>query len=527
MPNYLEMSRRRRQLVQSTPDAVDGAPTLSAQVVPPGTMRMPSSRPSAVVEQMPSDVERVAEEVLRRIQDRLNHFGGGAYVNVADADSVFYTRSGVSRSAGAIFGDVINVKNPPFNAVGDGVTSDATALNTMHSSVASGSFIFFPPGTYYIPGATAEWVITKSLTILFAAGAKLKFDHHTSGYAVKISGASDVVMIDPTIEMVSSSRTVSSCIKVTDDSSRVRLVRPKILDSSGAGIIVEDATDVQIDNPYVEDTRADGIHITNGGTLSNITRRVTVTSPICVSTGDDAVSVVSYTTATELVEDVTITGAISLDSAAAGFVCAGGRRVRYDGDIYSPAARGVRVERDSSVGTHDVFSCNVRANVYDSGTDGLRVGIDVFDSDFDVNVFNAGSRGVSFGSGNATDIPMRIRLNAMVYTSASIGIDIDGVDGLACGILYAENAASTGIALVGTTHNVSIGALVAKNNNTSATASVDNITIIDDATGAPTNITIGAGQNWCSDSRAFYPHERANMHPDGIVDLHRAVDVAV
>lgn len=379
-----------------------------------------------------------------------------------------------------------------YGANGDGVTDDYANIVDAYDACPAGGILFFPQGTYKIAGASTTLTIAKSIHIIFAAGAKLQFEHHTTGNLyVNVTG-SDVVIEDMWVDGAGASRVTSAGIKVQGDAQRVRLVRPKIIASSGGGIIVEDAVDVQIDSPYVEGSFADGIHITSGAAAANVTKRVTVTSPICVNTGDDSISVVSYNTATALVEDVTITGAISIDSTTAGFACAGGRRVRYEGVVYSPTVRGVRVERDSSFGTHDVFSVSIKATVYQSGSDGLRVGVDVYDSDFDVIVFDPGGRGVNFGSGNATDVPMRNRLNAMVYDGAGIGIDIDGVDGLVCGMLYAENNATTGISLTGTVHNVAIGAMVAKNNNTSVTAGVDNITIIDDATGAPTNLTIGA-----------------------------------
>lgn len=104
-----------------------------------------------------SSVDYIAEEVLRRIGSRLNHFGGGGYVNVADADSVFYTRGGRSRSIAAIVGDVVNVKDPPYNAVGDGVTDDTSAIQAALN--VGGRVVRLPAGSYAI-GATSLTIPT-------------------------------------------------------------------------------------------------------------------------------------------------------------------------------------------------------------------------------------------------------------------------------------------------------------------------------------------------------------------------------
>lgn len=55
-----------------------------------------------------------------------------------------------SRSILEMMGDVINVKNPPYGAAGDGVTDDTVAINAAYQAAhdAGGGLVFFPPGTY-------------------------------------------------------------------------------------------------------------------------------------------------------------------------------------------------------------------------------------------------------------------------------------------------------------------------------------------------------------------------------------------
>lgn len=393
-----------------------------------------------------------------------------------DAASMVFLQSGSGATARTVEekGREIEVTPQDFGAVGDGTTNDWTAISNAYTATPTGGKLRFPAGTYYISGATQEWTIAKSITIEFDAGAKLKFDHHTTGsYYVKVS-ASDVTLIDPWIDGGGTSRVISSGIVVYNTAHNVRLVRPRVVDSSGAGITVENAYDVQIDNPYVDGSWADGIHITNGGTLSNVTKRVTVTSPITVNTGDAGVSVVSYTAATEPVTDVTITGHISIDSAASGFDLIGGKRVRYDGTTFSPnddvTDSGVRVETDSGANpTHPVHDCVVKATVVDAMGVGAKVGKTVYDSHFEFVVDNPGGRGVQFGSGASTNLAERNTLIAHVYSATSIGIDINGVKGLNCPCLSAIEGASNGISLATNVSQVAGGSWFAKNNSTGAT----------------------------------------------------------
>jgi hypothetical protein len=375
-----------------------------------------------------------------------------------------------------------------FGAVGDGTTDDYTNFVKAYTATPTGGTLRINK-VFYLAGASTEFEIAKSIKLIFDPGAKLKFDHHsTSKYYVKIS-ASDVTLVDPWIDGGGTSRVTSAGIIVYNDAHNVRLVRPRVIDSSGTGITVEDAYDVQIDNPYVEGSWADGIHITSGAATGNITKRVTVTSPITVNTGDAGVSVVSYSTATELVQDVTITGHISIDSAASGFDLAGGKRIRYDGVIYSPgdasSDSGVRVEQDATYGTHNVYDSVVKATVVDSAGAGATVGKLVYDSIFEFQIDNATGRGVAFGSVAGTNLAERNTLTAQVYSSGSIGIDINGVEGLNCPSLAAYDSASIGISLATNVAQVVGGSWIAKNNATGS--AVDNITM-----SAVTDVAVGS-----------------------------------
>src|SRR5256885_15206006 len=61
------------------------------------------------------------------------------------SDPLYKPSGTVGRSLNNIIGDVVNVKNPPYNALGDGVTDDTAAEN---SAVVASDYVTYPAGTY-------------------------------------------------------------------------------------------------------------------------------------------------------------------------------------------------------------------------------------------------------------------------------------------------------------------------------------------------------------------------------------------
>ncbi len=72
------------------------------------------------------------------------------YGNLIDASTVDFSQS-VSYPQGSV-GEVlqftVNVKNAPFNAVGDGVADDTAAIQAAVNFLPSGATLLFPPGSY-------------------------------------------------------------------------------------------------------------------------------------------------------------------------------------------------------------------------------------------------------------------------------------------------------------------------------------------------------------------------------------------
>ena len=70
----------------------------------------------------------------------------------APADGVVHAGISELIATGALQSSLINVKAEPYNAVGDGVADDTTAMRAAH---ATGNRVYYPAGTYLfstVPG---------------------------------------------------------------------------------------------------------------------------------------------------------------------------------------------------------------------------------------------------------------------------------------------------------------------------------------------------------------------------------------
>jgi Pectate lyase superfamily protein len=69
---------------------------------------------------------------------------------------------------------LINVRNAPYNATGNGVTDDRAAIQRAIDAAREGEVVFLPPGTYVV-GDTLRIVNKNNVTL---RGAGPKENHH-------------------------------------------------------------------------------------------------------------------------------------------------------------------------------------------------------------------------------------------------------------------------------------------------------------------------------------------------------------
>jgi hypothetical protein len=102
--------------------------------------------------------------------------------------------------------NIINVKDPPFNAIGDGVADDTTALRTALGAVGTnGAVIYFPDGTYNYSGVlfvhsnhTVLRGQSRTNTIIrFTKSLQSGYAHNTSGTSSEWSWTGGMIMFCP------------------------------------------------------------------------------------------------------------------------------------------------------------------------------------------------------------------------------------------------------------------------------------------------------------------------------------------
>lgn len=109
------------------------------------------------------------------------------YLYFATDTKALYRSNGTSYDVWSINSAVINVKD--YGVVGDGVTNDGPALNTLIGTVSADATLFFPPGTYlintnvavnkrlYFTGQFPILTTTANISIITVTAAESKFNN--------------------------------------------------------------------------------------------------------------------------------------------------------------------------------------------------------------------------------------------------------------------------------------------------------------------------------------------------------------
>jgi len=120
------------------------------------------------------------------------------------ARSTYAQRAGVPAVPANNIG-FVNVKDPPYNAVGNGVADDTSAIQAVID--AGNRRIFFPPGTY---------LITDTVTMVNLQGVTIDGDNRPNIVVIKWGGASSVI---PAIRMDNCREITWSNIRIEADTA--------------------------------------------------------------------------------------------------------------------------------------------------------------------------------------------------------------------------------------------------------------------------------------------------------------------
>ncbi|MEV7975430.1 glycosyl hydrolase family 28-related protein [Streptomyces sp. NPDC086519] len=94
--------------------------------------------------------------------------------------------------------DWINVRKAPYNAAGDGVTDDTTAIQAAIAAVgANGGTIYLPAGSYLLNGSSGLSIIVNAVTVRGAGAEATKIlvgSGFTGSTAISVTGANAQIM---------------------------------------------------------------------------------------------------------------------------------------------------------------------------------------------------------------------------------------------------------------------------------------------------------------------------------------------
>jgi polygalacturonase len=241
--------------------------------------------------------------------------------------------AGVSPAAA----EAAKLRPEQFGAVGDGRVDDTTALQNALDSLAAGQTLKITegrtfrhtavlrirhedvriegPGTLLATNEASSAVIIQADRVTLDGHLVLKMGPTTKRWSghnqmkLRISGHTGVVVHDITVD-----------------------------GSAAAGIYVEKADHFTISDVTVKDTRADGIHMTNGAHDGQVIR------PHVIGTGDDGVAVVSYTRDQVLVHGITVDSPlVENGKGGRGVTVVGGDDITF---------KNVRVTRSSAAAVY-------------------------------------------------------------------------------------------------------------------------------------------------------------------------------
>lgn len=210
--------------------------------------------------------------------------------------------------------DVPNPEPPPpptvkpetFGAKGDGVTDDSAAIQKALDSLRAGETLEFAAGKTYAHSTVLRATVPD--TVLLGHGTLLALNEAQSSLQIM---AANITVSLLTLRVAATTKrwdTPSQMrLYLGKEATGARVISVEVIGSAAAGIFVAGTSDFALSHVAVQNTRADGIHITGGANKGQIT------SPVVRSPGDDGVAIVSYKIGALPCHDIVITSPSVLD----------------------------------------------------------------------------------------------------------------------------------------------------------------------------------------------------------------------
>ena len=233
------------------------------------------------------------------------------------------------------------VKPEQYGAIGNGVADDTAALQRTFDAAKAGTTVLLS-GTY----------AHKDVLHLRVAGL------HVTGTGTLLATAeqrssvwleADGILLDGGLTLKTASTTQRwgaweqmGLRLFNKDGIVIRNV--SVVGSAAAGIYVGGASNFILDHVSVTNTRADGIHMTDGAHDGQ------VLSPLVTNSGDDGVAVVSYSQDGPACHDITVTSPTVLGTSwGRGLSVVGGSNIRETNvNVQRSAAAGIYIAAEGS-----------------------------------------------------------------------------------------------------------------------------------------------------------------------------------
>ena len=215
---------------------------------------------------------------------------------------------------------VVNVKDAPFNAKGDGLTDDTAALQKAVNAMAgTGGTVRIPAGTYRVD-ALVSLQLKSRMTLALDSGAVLAaLPNSADNYTIlRISGASDVNVVGGTLlgERAAHGGTTGEQgvgLRITGQAQRIAIAGVTAKECWGDGFMIADASSVSLCSVTADHNRRQGLSITGGSGI--VVKNATFTR----SQGtipEDGLDIEPNSGQT--VDNVLITGCVFADNAGDG-----------------------------------------------------------------------------------------------------------------------------------------------------------------------------------------------------------------